>query len=108
MTPLNLLTEINLDDLVSAFGWTNRPLLARTLRRVFLHPARTFAEQMVAYDNAVGERGLPEGSRVLLRQYVRSLQVYGREHIPTSSALFLSNHPGMADTLALFSALNRP
>jgi hypothetical protein len=108
VTPLDLLTEINLDDLVSAFGWTTRPLLARTLRRVFLRPARTFAEQMVAYDNAVGERGLPEGSRVLLRQYVRSLQVYGRENIPASSALFLSNHPGMTDTLALFAALDRP
>jgi hypothetical protein len=36
------------------------------------------------------------------------LQVYGRENIPASSALFLSNHPGMTDTLALFAALDRP
>lgn len=105
---LDLLTQINLDDLVTAFGWTDYPLLARTLRRIFLRPARDFAADMADFDFSVGTRGLPEGSRLLLRKYVRSLLVFGRENIPASSALFLSNHPGMTDTLALFAALNRP
>lgn len=103
---LDLLTSINLDDLVSAFGWADRPFLARFLRRLFLRPARTFAEQMVEFDNGVGSHGLPGGSRLLLGHYVSSLQVHGRENLPSSSFLALSNHPGMADTLSLFVALN--
>ena len=105
---LDLLTQINLDDLVSSFGWTDRPLLSRLLRRLFLRPARTFAKQMVEFDNGVGSRGLPDGSRLPLRHFVQSLRVYGRENLPASSFLALSNHPGMTDTLALFVALNRP
>ncbi|RJP51053.1 MAG: hypothetical protein C4583_09685 [Anaerolineaceae bacterium] len=105
---LDLLTQINLDDLVTAFGWTNRPLLARTLRRLFLRPARDFARDMLDFDNSVGTRGLPEASRGMLEKYVSSLHVFGRENLPASAFLALSNHPGMTDTLSLFAALNRP
>ncbi len=108
LSPLDLLTQINLDDLVSSFGWTDRPLLARTLRGFFLRPARTFAAQMVEFDNAVGARGLPEASRLLLKKFTRSLRVFGADLVPASAFLALSNHPGMTDTLALFAALNRP
>ena len=114
---LDLLTQINLDDLVSSFGWTDRPLLARTLRGLFHRPARKFAAHMIEFDNAVGSRGLADASRLTLQNYVRSLHVFGQENLPTSSSpatrhlspfLALSNHPGMVDTLALFAALGRP
>lgn len=108
MTPLNLLTQINLDDLVSSFGWTDHPRLANILRRIFLRPARDFARDMATFDSSVGTRGLPEASRQMLEKYSSSLEVIGRENLPASSALFLSNHPGMADTLSIFAALNRP
>lgn len=104
----DLLTQINLDDLVTAFGWTDRPLLARALRRLFLRPARDFAWDMLDFDSSVGTRGLPEASRLLLKKYVSSLRVFGRENLPSSAFLALSNHPGMTDTLSLFAALNRP
>ena len=105
---LDLLTQINLDDLVSSFGWMDRPLLARILRGLFLRPARTFAAHMVEFDNAVGARGLADASRLTLQNYIRSLRVFGADLIPDSAFLALSNHPGMVDTLALFAALNRP
>ena len=105
---LDLLTRINLDDLVSSFGWTDHPQLARLLRRLFYNPARTFAEHMVEFDNGVGAHGLPEGSRLPLRHYVREVRVFGRENLPASGFLALSNHPGMSDTLSLFVSLNRP
>jgi hypothetical protein len=105
---LDILTQINLDDLVSSFGWTNHPLLARMLRGLFYNPARTFAAQMVEFDNAVGTRGLPDASNLLLKKYTSSLRVFGADLVPASSFLALSNHPGMVDTLALFAALNRP
>jgi hypothetical protein len=108
MNSLDLLTSINLDDLVTAFGWTDRPLLAWTLRGLFLRPARKFAEAMVEFDDAVGASNLPDASRLLLGRYVRDVRVFGVDRVPASAFLALSNHPGMADTVAIFAALNRP
>ena len=104
---IEALTQINLDDLVSSFGWQNQRLLAHLLRRTFVKPARTFASQMAEFDFTLGTSGLPNASRSTLKRYSRSLQVYGRELIPRGPFLALSNHPGMADTLSLFTALNR-
>ena len=105
---LHLLTQINLDDLVSSFGWQDRPLLARLLRGVFMHPAQTFARRMVEFDSAVETYGLADAARQLLRFYVPDVRVFGVENIPAGAFLALSNHPGMSDTLALFSSINRP
>jgi len=107
---LNILTEINLDDLVESFGWKDYSLLASTLRKVFTQPARKFANQMMGFDHVVGESNLAESARRIMRaHYVRDVRVHGREYLPANKpVLFLSNHPGMADTLALFAAINRP
>jgi hypothetical protein len=110
MIPSNIdaLTQINLDDLVSSFGWQNQPLLARLLRRTFRKPARRFANQMADFDSPVGTQGLAEAARLTLRHYVRDIRIFGADRIPAGPFLALSNHPGMSDTLSLFVALNRP
>jgi hypothetical protein len=110
LSPLQTLTKINLDDLVSSFGWQNQPVLAALLRALFIRPARKFAQQMVDYDDLVGQMGLHAASyRFLQNRYVQDVRVHGRENIPASGPiLILSNHPGMADTLSLFAAINRP
>ncbi len=107
---LDTLTQINLDDLVSSFGWEKYPVLAAMLRVIFTGTARKFGTQMVEFDTAVGRLGLSEGSRQTLQNhYVQDVKVHGSEHIPKNKpALFLSNHPGMADTVSLFTAINRP
>ena len=102
------LTQINLDDLISSFGWQNRPLLARLLRRTFISPPQAFAYQMVEFDSAIPTYGLVEASRRAIRYYVDDIRIYGQEQIPASGFLALSNHPGMTDTLSLLIALNRP
>ncbi len=119
MPALETLTNINLDDLVSSFGWENRPRLACLLRFLFHAPARRFARQMLDFDAAVGAHGLPEASRLTLRSFVRDVRLFldssidakGRSRpsslIESGPLLVLSNHPGMTDTLALFAALNR-
>jgi len=109
-SPLDTITKINLDDLVSAFGWENQPMLAALLRRAFAQPARQFARQVVGFDNDVGQTNLAEASRQLIRKYyVRDVRVHGHENVPANGpVLFLSNHPGMADTISLFAAINRP
>ena len=106
--PLAVLTAINLDDLVSSFGWQQRPVLAGWLRRVFHNPARKFALQMLDFDRAVGENGLPLGAQHGLYNFVRDVRAFGCENIPAGGpVLFLSNHPGIADTLCLFTAIAR-
>ena len=106
---IDTLTHINLDDLVSSFGWQEYSLPAAILRRLFIRPARKFARQIAEYDDLVGQVGLHEAScRILKNQYIQDLRVHGREHIPTTGpALFLSNHPGLADTVSLFAAIPR-
>lgn len=111
---LESLTGVNLDDLVTSFGWENRPALARPLRWTFTGLARKFAGQMLEFDDAVGQIGLADAGRLALRRYVRSARIFsdpstgsGQPHLPATPILALSNHPGMVDTLALFSALNR-
>jgi 1-acyl-sn-glycerol-3-phosphate acyltransferase len=110
MTSSNVetLTQINLDDLISSFGWENHPFLARLLRRTFVSPPQKFAHQMVEFDSAISARGLVEASRLAARNYVNDIRIFGCERIPASAFLALSNHPGMTDTLSLFIALNRP
>jgi hypothetical protein len=107
---LNTFTQINLNDLVSSFGWENQPLLSTILRRLFIRPAQTFAQHMVDFDTDTARYGLCEAARRVLRaHYVKDVRVHGVEYLPKNEpALFLSNHPGMVDTLALFSAINRP
>lgn len=110
MTTSNIdtLTQINLDDLVSSFGWQDHPFLAQLLRRALITPPQTFARQMVDFDSAISKHGLVEASRRTARHFVDDIRVFGRERIPSSAFLALSNHPGMSDTLSLFIALNRP
>jgi hypothetical protein len=105
------LTRFNLDDLIASFGCEDRRFFAMLLRRAFRGAARTFADQMMAFDDAVGlhaELGRPSAS-ILEKHYVRALRVDGREHVPTSGpALFLANHPGLTDSIGLAAAINRP
>lgn len=107
---LEALTEINLDDLVSSFGWQDIPPLAFGLRKLFAQPAQKFARQMLGFDASVGESDLAEAARRLMKSsFVRDVRVHGREHVPADKPMiYLSNHPGMADTLALFAAINGP
>jgi 1-acyl-sn-glycerol-3-phosphate acyltransferase len=101
------LTEINLDDLVSSFGWQDYALPARFLRLLFRKPAEIFARHMVEFDDTIGLHGIHEGGRNLLNRYVKEIRVFGADRIPESAFLALSNHPGMTDTVALFAALDR-
>ena len=104
---IETLTQINLDDLISSFGWQNRPFLARLLRRTLVYPPLAFARQIAEFDSAISTHGLVEASRLAIRNYSDDLRIFGRERIPDSAFLALSNHPGMTDTLSLFVALNR-
>jgi len=101
------LTRINLDDLVASFGLEDHPMLARMLCHTFARPARRFAAEMLAFDSDAGEVGLAKAARRILRKHIAQVRLFSAG-LPPGPILALSNHPGMADTLALFSALGRP
>jgi hypothetical protein len=106
---LDNLTRINLDDLLASFGWQASPLGVWLTTHLFDWPARQFARQMVRFDQDIAHLGLRESSSLLLPSFAPGLQVNGAQHIPPAGPLLLlSNHPGMVDTLALFTAIPRP
>jgi hypothetical protein len=107
LNQLDALTQINLDDLVSAFGLRDYSAGARMLRRLFYSPARRFATHMAEFDREIGDCGLPEAARSVQRRYVKDVRVHNRERIPTGPILVVSNHPGMTDTTSIFAALGR-
>jgi len=67
------------------------------------------ARQIANYDQIVGESGLRAGGAWALERMVRRVEIEGRERVPTEGSLLLvSNHPGLADAVALFSSIPRP
>ncbi len=105
---LKELTRINTEDFLTSLGLEKVRFGRRLLDAVCHYPSELFARQMVHYDRKVSENGLTEGSRQILMGYIRSLEICGQEHSPACGPLLLlSNHPGMSDTLALFSCIPR-
>ena len=102
------LFEVNIDDILAAFGWENAPVLRPLVRRVARRPALAFAREMTGFDERAAAAGAQAASRELLSSFTRGVTVTGAERIPPRGpVLLLSNHPGMTDTLALFSAIPR-
>ena len=106
---LDLLTRINLEDMFDSFGWRRSTFVRSAAGALFRGPARQFARQVLDFDDQVSRCGLQEGARHTLPAFLKNLHIEGQAQIPTSGPLLiLANHPGMADTLALFTALPRP
>ncbi len=106
---LELLTELNLEDLIKAFGWEKSPALSRLARILFRGPAAKFALHVLEFEQEVGKCGLIYAAEKMLSRYIQGLYVIGREHLPQNGPiLVLSNHPGMSDALSLLVAIRRP
>jgi len=71
-------------------------------------PARRLARQILTYDEIVGEAGLGTGGAWALKKLSRHSRIEGQENVPREGSLLLvSNHPGLADAVALFAAIPR-
>jgi hypothetical protein len=96
--------------MVSAFGLggSRDGALRRLLQRAARLPARRLARQVAEYDRIVGESGLPAGGLWALERMARRSEFRGVERVPQEGPLLLvSNHPGLADAVALFAAVPR-
>lgn len=102
------LTELNVVDLLDSTGLSR---LHRTpLRRLFRPAAHRFARTAHEFDTRVGEHGLAQGSAWLMKRMTAGIVTSGLEHVPPQGpVVILANHPGMTDTVALFTSLaSRP
>jgi hypothetical protein len=102
------LTGINIEDMLEAIGL---PWLRGTpLRHVFRPAARRFALTAHEFDARVGAHGLAQGSAWLVDRMTAGLATSGLAHVPAQGpVVILANHPGMTDTVALFTSLaSRP
>jgi len=96
------------DDLISAFGLGgvgHGHTMLESLSRI---PARRLARQILTYDTVVGESGLGTGGAWAVKRLSRNAKIEGQENVPSGGPLLLvSNHPGLADTVALFATTPR-
>jgi 1-acyl-sn-glycerol-3-phosphate acyltransferase len=105
---IETLTRLCVDDLLSAFGLGGLRRCRRLLELLSRIPAQRVARQIATYDQIVGESGLRAAGAWALERMVRRVEIEGQERVPTEgSLLLLSNHPGLADAVALFSSIPR-
>jgi 1-acyl-sn-glycerol-3-phosphate acyltransferase len=103
------LVTINLEDILTSLGWDQLRFGRAVLAWPFRDLARRFAYQVLDFDRAVSEMGLQAGSLHFLQSLQDDLIIEGQERIPhTGPVLFLSNHPGILDTVSLFASIPRP
>src|SRR5262245_1283186 len=106
---IETLTRVCVNDLLSGFGLGRLRRGRRLLELLSRVPAQRVAREIATYDQIVGESGLKAGGAWALERMVRRIEIEGRERVPPEgSLLLLSNHPGLADAVALFSSVSRP
>lgn len=99
------LFTISLQDILSAYG--PNPIVRGFLRLLFAIPALRFAHFMAQFDGHITQLGLCEASKRLLRRFYRGVTVHGEKPHQEGGLLIVANHPGMGDSLALLSSLER-
>jgi 1-acyl-sn-glycerol-3-phosphate acyltransferase len=78
------------------------------MRRLIRPVASTAAGRFTRYDRMLGESGICGGAARIIADATGGIDIEGRERVPTRGPLLVvANHPGVADAVALLSALGR-
>lgn len=103
-----LLVEINTNDFITAIGLEHLKTGRRALAALLRPLAARFARQVLTFDEIVATRGLPEAGAWVASQFAAGYDVSGwQDAFRSGPVLFVSNHPGLTDALALFAAIGR-
>jgi Acyltransferase len=96
-------------DLLKALGCTRPGWLRIPAERVAMVVMRNFIQQAIEFDLKVARDGLGPASNWFAGRIESDLTIRHDQTIPTDGPLLVvSNHPGLSDTLALFSSIRRP
>jgi 1-acyl-sn-glycerol-3-phosphate acyltransferase len=107
-TVLEDLIRINTKDMLESFGLGHVRHGQRLLAAGCYWPARRFALTVLEFDRRVARDGLHAAAKWGVQQFAAEVELVGKECLPQAGpVLFVSNHPGITDTLALFAALPR-
>ncbi len=107
-TVLEDLIRINTKDMLESFGLGQVRHGQRLLAAGCYWPARRFALTVLEFDRRVARDGLHAAAKWGVQQFAAEVELVGKECLPqTGPVLFVSDHPGITDTLALFAALPR-
>jgi len=105
---VDTIKETITDEIFYALGLSRSGLSRRIFGTLFRAPASRFAEIAVSFDNTVSEQGLCQASRLFIPQFIESVQVSGKEHIPSNGPLLITtNHPGTYDGFLIAANLPR-
>ena len=93
--------------MTKAFGINNA--LVKPLFTPFLKPfAQKFADDVFSLDQQIADSSLQKASAHFCQKYTAGVVSKGIEYLPSEGPLLiLSNHPGICDTVALFSSIYR-
>jgi len=105
---LRLLRDLNTDDLLQAAGLTRLSRLVPEVRRLFDAPASLLARRLDDFDQEVAAAGAASAARGFLRRLGQGVEARGVPVLSQGPRLFVSNHPGLGDALALLATLNQP
>src|SRR5919107_1664820 len=79
---LERLTQVCVDDLISAFGLGEVSHGRAVMESISRIPARRLARQILTYDRIVGESGLGTGGAWALKRLSRNTNIEGQENVP--------------------------
>jgi hypothetical protein len=105
--PTASILDVCTDELFESLGLP-RWLAANGLARRLARPAvEGFARDVQAFDDRLGLMSLGRSAFELALVRARSLSLAGEPVAATGPALFVANHPGMADAVAIFATIGR-
>ena len=108
MDPLSARTlrDLNIEDLVRAVGIGPLVDALPGIARLFDGPARALARRLEAFDQGLDQAA--PAARDLLASLGTRVSVRGELPLSRGPRLFVANHPGLGDVLALLTVLDSP
>ena len=105
---LRVLRDLNTDDLLQAAALTGWARRWPALRRLADGASLVLARQLAAFDDSIGRGEAAGASQKLLTVLGTKVVQTGAALVTSGPRLYVANHPGLGDFLALMTVLTSP